>query len=87
MPILQCLFSDDGRLLFSSGADCSIKVWSTADMEVLLTLRGHAAPVTCLSLAADGGTLASASESGELALWGLQLVADLASSAVPGFRA
>lgn len=32
--LLQVVFSSDGALLFSSGADGAIKAWATADMEV-----------------------------------------------------
>lgn len=81
MPLSAVQYTDDGRLLITCGADCSVKVWSVADMEALLTLLGHVAPVVKMCKAADRGLLATASEAGELAFWDLRLAHELAAVA------
>lgn len=79
-PIHSVQYSHDGRLLMTCGGDGSIKVWSVADMEVLLTLCGHMSQVLKMCKPGAGQLLASASESGELAFWDLRYAQQLASS-------
>jgi len=50
---------------------------------VLLTLHGHASPVHCVAACSDGATLVSGSARGQLALWDLALVRELAESTHP----
>lgn len=85
MAINSVHYSLDGRMLFTSGADCSVKVWSTADMEVLLTLLGHNYSVACLANAGDPRIIASGSTGGELAFWDLKFAEELAESSQPSF--
>lgn len=62
------------------GADCTVRVWNTSDMEVLLQYLGHSGPVVKMSKAGSGDILATVSETGELAFWDLRLAHDLVRS-------
>lgn len=77
-PIHAVQYSRDGKLLMSCGADSSVKVWGTADMENVLTLLGHSSPIMKMVKIGPAELLATASESGELAFWDLRLAHDLA---------
>lgn len=77
-PIHAVQYSRDGKLLISCGADSSVKVWGTSDMENVLTLLGHSSPVMKMVKVGVSETLATASENGELAFWDLRLAHDLA---------
>jgi WD40 repeat protein len=67
------------------GADCSVKVWSVADMEAMLTFIGHSSPVMKMCKIGSSDTLATASEAGELAFWDLKLARELATSSQAHF--
>jgi WD40 repeat protein len=62
MGVVNVLFSQDGRRLFTSGDDGEIRVWDVASGQLLLTLRGHPME-TRLALQPDD-TLVSASIDG-----------------------
>jgi WD40 repeat protein len=47
-------------------------VWDAADGRQRLTLRGHAAPVTCVCFSPDGKMLASGSKDETIKLWDVQ---------------
>ena len=82
-PIHGALYTADGRLLMTCGGDGSIKVWSVADMEVLLTLCGHTSQVRKMTKPSASHMLASASEGGELAFWDLRFAQQLAGAYSP----
>ena len=67
-------------MLVTCGGDGSVKVWSVVDMEVLLTLHGHMAPVMSMCKAGDSHCLATVSQGGELAFWDMRLATELAST-------
>lgn len=79
-PVHGVQYSRDGRLLMTCGDDCAIRVWSVADMEVLLTFLGHTSPVVKMSKIGSSEMLATVSETGELAFWDLRLAQDMAST-------
>lgn len=78
-PIHCVLYSHDGRLLMTGGADSTVRVWSAADMEVLLQFLGHSSPVVKMSKLGSTEMLATVSVTGELAFWDLRLAHDLVS--------
>ncbi len=69
----------DNRTLISAGNDTLVQLWDVVSGELRHSLAEHTAPVTCLSLSADGQRLASASfrqlpdnrSEGEIVLWDL----------------
>jgi WD40 repeat protein len=63
-------FSTTGETLVS-GHGAVICVWDAGTGKLLLTLRGHADDVTCLSVSRDGKTLVSGSQDHTLRLWDL----------------
>ena len=44
--VLDCVLSSDGSLLASASRDTTVKVWSTDTGDLVLSCRGHTAPVT-----------------------------------------
>jgi WD40 repeat protein len=61
-------FSGDGRRLFSTGFDRTVKVWDVATRENLFILVGHRDVVRTVALGKTGW-LASASKDGTIRLW------------------
>jgi WD40 repeat protein/tRNA A-37 threonylcarbamoyl transferase component Bud32 len=61
----------DGRRLFTGNEDGTISVWDLMTGKSLLTLRGHADPVTSLVLGPGGRRLCSASADGTVMVWDL----------------
>ncbi|MCA9269011.1 MAG: hypothetical protein KDA41_11100, partial [Planctomycetales bacterium] len=57
-PVAGVAFSDDGRLLVSSGEDGLVHVWSAEDGAAVETYEGQGAPITALAALADGQVLA-----------------------------
>lgn len=72
-------YSPDGRLLLTCGGDGTVKVWSTVEMEVLLTFEGHQSEVLRLCTAGSPHVVASVSAAGELAFWDLRRAQSLAA--------
>ncbi|MBW4690619.1 MAG: TIR domain-containing protein [Lyngbya sp. HA4199-MV5] len=66
--VTSIAFSPDGKVIASSSADQTIKLW-TLDGKESRTLKGHKGFVLDLSFSPDGKTLASASSDGTVKLW------------------
>jgi WD40 repeat protein len=63
------VFSPDGRLIATGGADMAIKIWDAATGRVLRTLGGHAGGVKALAFSPDGQRLASGGNDGRIRFW------------------
>lgn len=61
-PVRQALFSPTGDRVFSANADKTVKVFGAPDGKVLKTMSAHDAPVSGMSLSADGTKVATAAE-------------------------
>ncbi|RMZ83629.1 hypothetical protein DV738_g1137, partial [Chaetothyriales sp. CBS 135597] len=72
----SALFADS-KTLITSGADCTVAVWSvtstskSVDIQPRASLFGHRQPVHVLAISRSFNALLSASTSGELMLWDL----------------
>ncbi|MGV0029458.1 WD40 repeat domain-containing protein, partial [Phormidesmis priestleyi] len=61
--------TENGEVLVIGCADSNIKVWSWDTEEIILTLQGHSAAVTCLDISEDGKTLISGSDDNTIIVW------------------
>ncbi|MEH2306098.1 WD40 repeat domain-containing protein [Nostoc sp.] len=62
-------FSPDGKMLASSSADNTVKLWDTTTGKEIKTLTGHTSWVYGISFSPDGKMLASASDDKTVKLW------------------
>ena len=62
-------FSPDGRRIFTSSLDGTVKVWHARTGEELLSLHGHEGGLWGLAISPDGRTIAGATSSDEVKLW------------------
>ncbi|MGH9901841.1 MAG: WD40 repeat domain-containing protein, partial [Pyrinomonadaceae bacterium] len=67
--VQQVAFSDDGRLIASSGTDNRIRLWDVASRQVVRTLAGQASSVNSMAFSPDTGLLAAATDEGATILW------------------
>lgn len=63
--------SADGRIVASSGDDCSVRVWALEDARPLAVFTGLGAPPRDLAIAPDASALACVDRQGELRVWSL----------------
>lgn len=70
--LIYCLIlSKDGKTLFSSGGDKTIRVWNTATGELKFALRGHTDSVFTLAITPDDRYLVSGSADKTMRIWDL----------------
>jgi len=69
--ILKCLFSPDAKLLATTSADHSVKLWSVKDFSLVKTLNGHQKWVWDCVFSADSAYLVTASSDQVARLWDL----------------
>jgi G protein beta subunit-like protein len=70
--ILKALFSPDAKLLATTSADKTIKIWNVKDYKHIKTLTGHSRWVWDCVFSADSAYLVSASSDHVARLWELQ---------------
>lgn len=68
--VLSVAISPDDKTIVSNSGD-SIKLWSLATGQEIITLKGHSDRVNVVSITPDGQTLVSGSEDGSIKLWNL----------------
>jgi len=56
----RVLYSPDGKLLASTGVDCTIRLWDAATGKEVRRLKGHTNPIDAIAFSPDGTTMASA---------------------------
>ncbi|GFR63055.1 bromodomain and WD repeat-containing protein 3-like [Elysia marginata] len=66
------LFDRSGRYIFTGADDGLVKIWSTFDMRLLATLRGHSAEITDMAVSFDNCHLASGSCDKIVRVWCLR---------------
>jgi eukaryotic-like serine/threonine-protein kinase len=62
-------FSPDGKLLATSSADKTARIWDAETGQLRVTLSGHTHDVNCVEFSPDGKTLATGSEDRTVRLW------------------
>lgn len=68
--VFAVAFSPDGAILASGGSgDVSLRLWDGKTGQPITALHGHGGTIRKIVFAADGGTLASASDDGTVLLW------------------
>lgn len=68
--VKKVIFSPDGKLLISCSSSGDIKIWNSADLSLVKTLKEHSGEVGDLTFL-KGGELLSASDDGTVKLWNL----------------
>ena len=69
--VQSLVFSNSGRLLFSSYNNHTMKVWDVIKERKVTQMKGaHKDAVRSISLSYEGGTLVSAGKDGVLTIWG-----------------
>jgi WD40 repeat protein/serine/threonine protein kinase len=67
--VYTVLYSPDGKLLFSSGKDGTVRLWDAADGHALCVLAAHQREVNTIALSPDGSQLASAGDDHTVGIW------------------
>lgn len=70
--IHQVVFSPDGRLVASAGADHTVKLWDVSRGVLVRTLEGHSGGVRSVAFSRDGSLLVSGSEDHTIVIWDVQ---------------
>jgi target of rapamycin complex subunit LST8 len=71
--VLKCVFSPDGKLLATTSADHTIRLWRSRDVQLAKVLKGHQRWVWDCAFSADSAYLVSASSDHTAKLWDLAL--------------
>lgn len=72
-PVHTLVFSPDGSLLASAGADRSITVWSTSRWRVVRRIEANSGTVRSLTFNPDGSVLAAGADDGTAQLWNTEI--------------
>ena len=68
--VFSCRFSPDDTRVLSASMDGTVKLWDVEQLQLITTLRGHAAPVHCAVFANEEGTrIVSAARDRTLKVW------------------
>src|SRR6516162_7989504 len=67
--ISSLAFAPNGKLLASSSADKTVKLWTIPGGKELASLRGHEDYVSSVAISPDGKTLATGSFDNSVKLW------------------
>ncbi len=65
------VFSPDGNILASAGADNIVRLWDVETLSELVDLQGHSDQIWSVAFNSDQTILASAGQDGTVRLWGI----------------
>ena len=72
--VFGLVYSPDGKLLITSGADGAIRYWDAATGAPVALSVGHAGRAAPLDISADGRTLVSGGADGQVKVWDIDAV-------------
>jgi WD40 repeat protein/DNA-binding winged helix-turn-helix (wHTH) protein len=68
-PVMQVLFSSDGRRILSASEDHTARLWDAANGRLLATLQGHTGKIEDAAFSPDGRQIVTASYDHTARLW------------------
>jgi WD40 repeat protein len=68
-PVTNAIVSSDGRLIATTGADLTTRIWDGNAGELRTTLLGHSNRIGAVAFAPGGRTMVTASDDGTVRLW------------------
>jgi len=71
-PVYNLMYDKSGRQVISAADDGIIKIWSTANGELVNSFIGHASDINAMTLSECGTYLASCSNDGIVRIWHLE---------------
>lgn len=67
--VTGCVISPNGRWLATTGADATVRIWSTVTWAEIAVLAGHTGSVLSCTVAPSGGWLATTAEDATVRVW------------------
>ncbi len=83
--VTSVAFAPDGRIFATGADDGTVRVWETASLKSIATLR-HGGNIACVAFAPNGRRLASSNGTGTIALWDTTTWKQILTISVPVSR-
>src|SRR5215467_2282084 len=69
-PFTQAAFSLDGQRIATAGVDNTVRIWNTANWQLIVTLEGHTGIVDRMAFSPDGTSIVtSCHQDGTVRVW------------------
>jgi WD40 repeat protein/serine/threonine protein kinase len=75
--LTRAVLSNNGKRIFTSGEDTTIRVWDLATGEMLRTFQGQNSPVCAMAVSPDGKYIAYGGDEGTVKLWNAETGAEV----------
>lgn len=82
-PVLQVTFGTNSNLLYSAGADGTVRNYALSEKKQVRSFATGGAPVVALAVSPTGGTVAGATQDGGLLLWSNKTTERIGQVALP----